>query len=372
MGRIWLQEQLFPTLQRRRVIGMALAASILAIIYWGIIASDRFVSEAHVIVQKTDLSGGQTADFASLLGGASINRADQLLLRDHLLSVDMLKTLDAQLDLRSHFSDWKRDPLSRMWFKDAPIEQFHNYYLTRASVEFDDYAGLLVIRAQAYDEQMAHAITTAMVAEGERHMNEMAHSLAQDQVAFLEKQVDEMGKRANLARQALLNFQNSKGMASPQNAAENLVGIINRLEGQLADMRTRRAAMLAYLMPNSPSVIEAEQQIAAVEKQIEQEQARLIAPGGKMLNSTVEEYQRLQMDAEFAQDIYKTALVALEQGRIEASRTLKKATLLQKPSMPQYPLEPRRLYNITVFILFTLLLAGITHLLAAIIRDHKD
>jgi len=125
-------------------------------------------------------------------------------------------------------------------------------------------------------------------------------------------------------------------------------------------------------MPNSPNITELNMQIAAVEKQIGQEQARLVSPNGKMLNSIVEEFQRLQMNAEFAQDVYKTALVALEKGRIEATRTLKKVSVLQAPTEPQYPLEPRRMYNTVVFILVALLLAGVVQLLAAIIRDHKD
>lgn len=371
-GITWLRDVLIPALLRRRIFGLAFIASVLAIFYWGLVASDRYVSEAHIIIQKTDLGSGQGVDFSNLLGGGGGNHADQMLLRDHLRSPDMLIKLNDKLDLRSHYSDWKRDPISRMWFKDAPLETFHDYYLSRISVEYDDYAGVVIVKAQAYDPIMAQEITSEMVAQGERHMNEMAHSLAQDQVTFLEKQVSEMGARAIQARQAMLNFQNNKGVASPQGAAENLVAIINRMEGELADLRTRRAALLSYLMPNSPNVIELEQRITAVEKQITQEQARLVSPAGKMLNSTVEEYQRLQMEADYAQDVYKTALMALEQGRIESSRTLKKVTMIQTPTKPQYPLEPRRLYNIVVFILVTLLLAGIAHMLAAIIRDHKD
>jgi capsular polysaccharide transport system permease protein len=78
------------------------------------------------------------------------------------------------------------------------------------------------------------------------------------------------------------------------------------------------------------------------------------------------------MNAEFAQDVYKSALLALEKGRVEATRNIKKVSVLQSPTEPQYPLEPRRIYNTFVFILVTLLIAGIVHLLAAIIRDHKD
>jgi hypothetical protein len=55
--------------------------------------------------------------------------------------------------------------------------------------------------------------------------------------------------------------------------------------------------------------VQLNQQIAAIEKQIAQEQARLAAPSGKTLNATIEEFQRLEMEAGFAQDVYKTALV---------------------------------------------------------------
>jgi len=360
------------TLFRHPIFGVAGIVSLLAVFYWGIVASDRYVSEAHVVIQKTDLAGGQGADFSSLIGNVGGNHSDQLLLRDYLLSVDMLKKLDSRLNLRAHYSDWHRDPLSRMWFSDAPMEKFHQYYLSRVSVEFDDYAGVLIIKSQGYDPKMAQAIAVTMVEEGERHMNAMAHGLAQDQVVFLEKKVGEMGERTIQARQAALIYQNTKGLVSPQGTAENLAAIVNRLEATLTDLRTRRSALLGYLMPGSSNIIELNQQIDAVEQQIKQEKSRLVSPGGKMLNSTVEEYQRLQMNAEFAQDIYKTALGALENGRIEASRTLKKVVMLQTPSAPQYPLEPRRLYNIIVFILVTLLFAGVVHLLAAIVRDHKD
>jgi capsular polysaccharide transport system permease protein len=51
---------------------------------------------------------------------------------------------------------------------------------------------------------------------------------------------------------------------------------------------------------------------------------------------------------------------------------IKKVSILQAPTRPQYPLQPRRLYNLVVFVLVAMILAGIIHLLAAIIRDHKD
>lgn len=355
------------------IMGAAVIASLLAAVYWLAIASDRYVSEAHVIIQRTDLPSGQGIDFASLLGGsANGNRADQLLLRDYLRSEDMLKKLDAKLNLRAHYSDHQHDALSRMWFKDASIESFYSYYLTRVSVEFDEFAGLLVIKAQAYDKNIAHAIAQMMVQEGERFMNDMARNLALEQVTFLEQQVDQMYKRAMKARQAVLNYQNKKGLVSPQATAENIATIIAKLEGQKTELETQRHALQSYLVPNHPNIVRLNQQISAIENQIALEDSKLVSKKGNTLNRTVEEFQRLEMEAGFAQDIYKTALISMEKGRVEALRTLKKVSVLQSPSEPEYPLEPRRYYNTLVFVLAAMLVAGVIHLLAAIVRDHKD
>jgi len=365
--------RLLSMVRQHSLLSGAFIAALLAVLYWGVIASDRYISEAHVIIQSTDMAGGQSSGIAGMLGKSGIGiPTEQLLLRDYLLSVDMLKKLDAKLDLRSHYSDPTHDLLSRLWFKDASLEEFYDYCRSRITVELDDYAGVLVIKAQGYDPGTAHAIATFLVDEGEQFMDGLARSLAQEQVDFLSKDIEKIRANTLKAREALLIFQNKHSLVSPQGTTENIAGTINRMETQLNDLQTSRAAMLGYLMPDSANIGELNLQIAALEKQIVHEKARLTSPGGKTLNSTVEAYQRLEMNAQFAQDIYKAALTALEQGRIEASRTLKKMSILQAPTLPEYALEPRRLYNSVVFIMLILILAGIAHLLAAIIRDHKD
>lgn len=367
-----VHHRLAPHLVRRRAFQAALVGIVLAILYWGVIASDRYVSEADVVVDRTDVGGGQSIDFSALITGGGRSVYDLMLMRDHLRSVDMLQKLDARLKLRVHYSDWKRDPLSRMWSEDAEQEFFHRHYLSRVSIELDDAVGVMRIKAQAYTPEMARAIASALVEEGERFMNEMAHRLARDQVDFLEKEVDRMSERLLKARRAMVDFQNAKGFISPQATAESLGTIVARLEGQLTELKAKREAMLGYLSPNAPDIALIDLEIGAIVKQLRTEQGRLTSPKGGTLNRTVEEFQRLEMETIFAQDVYKTALVALEKGRMEATRNLKKVSIVQSPSLPQYPLEPRRVYNTVVFTLSVLMLAGIVQLLAAIVRDHKD
>lgn len=368
-----LRRGLRPSRLPRTIIGAALALSLLASAYWLLLASDLYVSEAHVIIQRTEIAGAPaTADIGSLLGGTNPSAADQLLLREHLLSLDMLARLEERLRLREHYSDWRRDPLSRTWSATMPMERFREYMRKRVLVDYDEYTGVLVVRALAFDAATAHAIGAALVEEGERHMNAMAHALAREQVGFLESQVEELGERALAARRALLDFQDRNAMSSPAGAAQTLEGIIGRLESQLSDLQTRRTALLGYLVPGSPSIKEVDLQIAATRRQIDRERKRLASPEGGTLNRTLEEYQRLEMQAGFAQDLYESALAALERGRIEATRTLKKVSVLQSPSLPEYPLEPRRAYNSVVFLLLSLLGAGLLNLIVVIIRDHRD
>ena len=359
---------------RHKLISFAAVLFLLFATYWLFLASDRYVSTAHIVVQRTDLSGGGGVDFASLLSGSGggINRQDQLMLRDYLLSVDLLEKIDTELLLRAHFSNWNRDPISKLWYENAPIEWFHDYYLSRVSIDIDDYTGLLVINAQAFSPEMAYTIGQVLVREGDIFMNKTANGLALIQVEFLEKQVAQMHAKFLAARQALLFYQNQKGLVAPMAAAESIVAIVAKLQANLSELQTQRSALQAYLVPTHPSVVQLNQQIAAVEKQIGQEQRNLASPSGQPLNKTVEEYQRLEQEASFAEAIYKTALSGLESGRIEATRTIKKITITQAPNLPEYPREPRRIRNTLVAFISLLILLGILQLLLAVVQDHKD
>ncbi|HNL20407.1 MAG: chain-length determining protein [Betaproteobacteria bacterium] len=365
--------RILGVLSSHRIASIALVLSLLSALYWLLVASDRYVSEAQIVIERTDAISVPALTFGALLSGAQNGeRADQLLLRSYLLSTDSLVLLDKRLNLRAHYSDSSRDIVSRMWSKDEALEWFHTHFLSRTTVEYDDYSGVLIVKAQAYDAGVAQQIALGLVEEGERYMNELGHAMARDQVAFLERQVSEVAEKALRARQQLLAFQNTKGMLSPQALAETLLATVNRLEAQLIDLKARRTVMLGYLSPSAPGVVELELQIKAIERQIAEEQARLTSPKNATLNRTVEEYQRLELAAKFAEDTYKTALAALEKGRVDAVRTLKKIAVIQAPTLPQYPLEPRRFYNVSLFAILAFLAAGILHLVMAIIRDHRD
>lgn len=354
-------------------VRVILVMAVLATAYWLVFASDRYVSEANVIIRKTDSVGAPSFDLGMLVSGvASVDRANQLLLRDYLLSVDMLKKLDQTLDLRTHYSSSEHDFVSRMWFHDSSLEWFHRHYLRRVQVEFDEFSGVLRIKVQAYNPEMAQAITQQLVQEGERYMNVLGHEMAQVQVDFLVTQVDQAQERFQKASQALLNYQNEAGLLSPQATAESINAIVAALEGQRAQLQTQLASLPKSLDRDHPNILMLKQSLKAVDEQIKQEKLKLATPSGGTLNAYVEEFYRLDMNVKFTQELYKSSLTALEKGRIDATRMLEKVSVLQSATLPEYPMEPRRLYNTLVTLLVALMLAGILKLLKSIVLDHVD
>ncbi|MDX5298209.1 MAG: chain-length determining protein [Gammaproteobacteria bacterium] len=338
--------------------------------YWAWLATPRYVSEAHIVLDSSEVSISGF-NLASMVSGAPTGK-DLLLLRDHLLSVDMLNTLEATLGLRAHYADPDIDWLSRLSAVDVPQERFHEYFRSRVRIELDEYAGVLRIRVQAFTPDKAQAIAKTLLEAGERHMNGMSQRLAQEQVTFMEAQVDKLGERLSKAREALLEFQNTHGLVSPTSTVENIAVVTARLEGELAHLRARRNALSAYQSVRSADMIRLDSEIAALRRQIDLENSRLATSKGDALNRVSAEYETLRLQAQFALDMYSNALAALESTRVEAIRKMKQVSVLQQPTLPEYAMEPRRLYNSTLFCILALMVTGILNLLLAIVRDHRD
>lgn len=348
------------------MLAIALAAA-----YWSFWASDRYISETNVVLNSPQIAP-PTLNFQSLLSGSNGNNADMLLLRDYMLSVDMLRKLDMQLGFRQHFADPGIDLLSALESTTVPTEDLHQYYLKRVSVELDDYAGVLRIRVQAFSPTMAQEMAKLLLTEGERRMNAMGQRLAEEQVRFLEKQVNALADALDLARRHLIEYQNANGLVSPSGTVASINAVVASLESQKANLRAKRNALLSYQSNNSIEVRRGDAEIEALTEQITIERNRMTTQSGGALNVVTSEYQTLELRMQFAQESYSGALAALENTRIGAARKLKQLSVLQSPTLPEYAVEPRRLYNIAVFILIALFLTMIVHMLVLIIQDHRD
>lgn len=339
--------------------------------YWVFFASNRYVSESNIVLESPQIAL-PSLDFSSLFSNSSGKGAEMLLLRDFLLSVDMLREIDTATNFRKHYADKQYDFFSRLRSEDEPIEELHEYYLDQVSVELDDYAQVLRIKVQAFDPEVAYQIDTLLLEHGEARMNALGQRLAEEQVLFLEKQVNQLRDGFNKARLDLLNYQNEKGLVSPIGTVESLSAVVADLASQLANLEASKRALVSYQSMKSPAVVKIDSEIEAIKQQINQESARMAQTSGGALNTLSSEYQTLQLQLEFAQESYSGALSALQNTRIEAARKLKQVSVLQSPTFPEYSVEPDRFYNSVVFTILALFVALIAQMLVLIIKEHQD
>ena len=348
---------------------LAFLAIFLVSAYWFLWAEDRYLSRATVVLESPQMPAPEIS-FASLFSGASNDR-DLLLLREYLLSVDMLREIEARLDFRGHYSQ-NGDFFARLRSANVPIEDLHAYYLRRVDVDMDEYAGVLNIEVQAYAPEFARDMVALLLEAGETHMNEMGHRLAEEQVRFLEQQLQRLEQRMAESRAAVLAFQNREGLVSPTGTVESLNQVVASLEGDLARLHAQHQALGRFQTVESSEMRRVQAEIDALGTQINHQRDRLAQAAGQSLNRISSEYETLLLKATFAQETYSSALAALENTRIEAARKLKQVSVLQSPMLPEYSTRPRRLYNAATFAIVTVFLAIILSMLILIVRDHRD
>lgn len=344
---------------------------ILVSIYWGFVASNRYVSHAHVVISIPQISTTQGNFSSSDTSNASQQLAAEMLLRDYIRSADMVNYLVKNTDFRQHFSQ-NGDVFSRLWRENAPMEKLLSYYQGMVSVEPDEYSGVLHVDVQAFSPEEAHEFATLILAQGQRHMNEMSQNVAEAQVKFLKKQSEILQKEYQNAQQASLAFQNQHHLPEPSQTLQNFGSIVGQLQSQLASLRAKKSALASYQSSRSAEMVSINSQIQAVQRQIQSEQQKMASSSGNPLNAIAARYQALQLRSQFALQAYSGVLTALENARVSAVSQTVQVSYLQSPTLPQYSEKPTRLYNISVFALIAIFITLIINMLILIVKDHKD
>jgi len=127
------------------------------------------------------------------------------------------------------------------------------------------------------------------------------------------------------------------------------------------------------MSPDSLQVRSLRSQLQATQAQLEVERLRgTAAVNGSQLPALAIEYQGLLLQAGYAEDAYKVALIAVEQARQDASRKLKTILLLDGPTTPDLPLYPRRIVDWLTLLAVCAMLFAIARLIYATVREHQD
>jgi capsular polysaccharide transport system permease protein len=361
----------------RRIDGLfivtVLVPTLLATAYYGLIASDVYVSESRFVVRSPQrpAQGG----LGALLQGTVFSRSqdDTYSVHDFVRSRDALRELDEKLQVRAAYSRAETDPISRFpgleWW-DASFEAFHRFYQKQVQITYDSVSSISVLRVSAFSAEDAARINQALLEMGERLVNQMNLRSRQDLIEAAEVEVRLAEQRSKAAAAALSSFRADRGVFDPdRQGALQLQGVAKlreellAAEGQLAQVR--------QVSPSNP-------QIASLSMRVEQLRAAVAAENSRVtgrdsgLTAKSPAFDRLTLERTFADRQLGAALAALDSARSEAARKQLYLERLVQPNKPDRAVEPRRLRAVLTVFLLGLILWGVVSLVVAGVREHTE
>jgi capsular polysaccharide transport system permease protein len=354
----------------RLFAGAVLLPTLLTVLYFGIIASDIYISESSFVIRTPDRQTATT--LGMLLQGSGFNRSqdDSYSVLTFVHSRDALGALDKQMNLRQAFG--KGDVLSRFpgLDLDDSFEELHRYFKDRVSVQFDPASAIATLSVRAFTAAEAQQINQQLLGMSEELVNRLNERGRQDLIRFVSAEVAQAEARAKRAASTLAQFRNEQGVINPEQQSIIPLQQIAQLQNELIATRSQ-LSQLQQLTKENPQIPVLQSRVAILEAEIERESVR-VTGGSKSLASKAAQYQMLALDKEFADKQLASTLVSLEQARNQAQRQQLYLERIAQPSLPDAAMEPRRIRAVLAVFIIGLIAWGVLSLLVAGVKEHQD
>lgn len=345
--------------------------SILISLYLIFIASDRYVSGAGFTVRNmsTQTNNDFLGSITGLVGNGT-SSSDSYIIVKFLESRDLLQSLMNNADFLEIYGRKDIDSISRMSY-DLEIEKRLKSWNKFLKSNFNPSSGIIHFEVQAFRAEDAQLMATLILEQVKILTNELSVKARQDSMYYAEVELEMAEKRLVEARTNLKLFRNTTKSVDLSASAMAQINMLANLESQLISMRTRIEVLKGSLDEDAPSIIALERKSAALEYQISQKSGGLRITGqSNELASLLSNQEELESKKIFAEKSYTSAMASLESARIDASRNQRYLAIYTQPSLPEYPIYPKRfLYSLLTFCGLSVLW-GICRLLIASIQDH--
>lgn len=318
---------------------------LLTAVYYGLIASDQYVSESRFVIKAPAQKPAQVSTLANLIQttGLSAGQEQASELMDYIGSRSALADLDRMGSVEAMFARPGADVLSRYpapWHA-AARENLYRYYRQKVEVGRDHDSGLVVLRVTAFAAHDAQALNARLLALSERLVNDLNARAGQRAIAEAQTRVREAEARAARARSAMAAFRDASRVIAPGKQAEGILGVSNALVSERAAL-TAQVDLMERVTPANPSLPSMRSRLAALSREIAAQDGRAVGGQGA-LSGKLAPYEGLLSEQEFAAQMLTAAHAALEQARTEAAKQQFYLERVVDPSLPDLPELPHRL-----------------------------
>lgn len=338
---------------RALFVGVFLLPTLIAAVYFGLIASDRYVSEARFVVRSAS-EPAAAVGAAAYLQDMGINRAndDAYAVQDYILSRDAMHAIMAHIDLRKIWGLPQADMFSRYgeWLGQDDDEVLFRHYLTQVKVDKNLETGITTLRVLAYRSEDAYAVAQLILRLSEAKVNAINTRARADRVASAQREMDAAARQLATATAALTSYRNSARLVNPEMSAQAGTRQQSSLETERAQVNAELQGM-AERAPNNPAIPALRRRLTALGAAIAS-QANQLSGNDSALTGKVGGFEQLEVERELASKLYENAQNQLNTAIDAANRQQIFIETVIEPSLPDAPLEPRRLrYTFTVALL---------------------
>jgi capsular polysaccharide transport system permease protein len=321
-----------------------ISPSILGVLYFGVFATDRYVSEAQFVVRTAAKPAGG-AGLGALLQMTGLGRAqdDVFSVQSFMTSRDAVELLSKDLPLRDIYGRPEADVIARYpsVFYGSTAEELHKYLSWMVTTIYSSTTGITTLRVQAFRAEDAKAIASLLLDLGEQTVNRMNERIQNEGVRTSESEVARHQQRMIDAQLAITKFRNAELMIDPAGSSIVVAELIGRLASELAQNEAK-VRELDSGSPNSPQLASLRRRSEALQEQIVRERRR-ISSRSDGLADKLAVYERLTLDREFAKLNLTAAVRGLETSQQEARRQQLYLERVVEPAKPDYPMAPERL-----------------------------
>ncbi len=314
------------------------AAGIVYLYGW---AANQYHSVVGFSVRSEELESPLSI-LESFTSSGTANASDSDILYEYIRSQQLVEEVNEDLDLEKIFNRPEGDPLFTLG-ENPTIEDLHWYWGWMVSLSYDSGTGILEVESRAFTPEDATAISQAIVDRSTALINALSEEARLDAIRYAEQDLREAEEHLKDIQVRMLSFRNTEQMVDPAGDVEARMGVLTGLETQLAQALVQRDMLAQYAGESDSRLIRLNDQIAAIERRIENEKSKLGGSGGALpLASTIGEYEELLLDRGFAEQAYTAVLAAFQQARAEARRQHRYLAAHISPTTAQDSLYPQR------------------------------
>jgi capsular polysaccharide transport system permease protein len=347
--------------------------TLLAVLYFGLIAADIYISESRFVVRSPEKQTASTLGL--ILKGAGISPAqdDAFVVQDYIVSRDAMITLEKELNIKAAYSRPHGDFLGRFpgldW--DGSLENFYRYYQKVVSVQLDASSSIATLSVRAFSAGQAQKINQRLLEHAEELVNRLNKRAQEDMIRFAQQEVEKAKQNAKQAALQLADYRNRENVINPEQQAAIPLQQAAKLQDDLIATKAQ-IAQIERLARDNPQLPVLRQQARMLEDEIGKFSAGVAGAGHKSLAGKAAEFQRLSLEMEFADKMLASAMSSLELARNEALRQQLYLERISAPNLPDAAMEPRRVRNIFAVLLLGMVIWGVLALTVAAVREHVD